>query len=410
MDTNKYEFEYSRINVYLCSLVFRNKNRTSHMRIKISNSLIFVCMLLTLMLTYVSSDEVTIERSGKSIELSGSILIEAQDDSLLFEANDGQLWIIKPEEVRVKQASETPADPITQEALEAELLKELPSGFRVLKKKHYVIAYQTEIAYAKWIAGLYESRLYPAFEKFWKRKKVDLVDEKHPLVIVIFANQEEYDRYVQRELGEPAGNMVAYYNLMTNRVAMFDLTAGQLGTTQADQRKIEEVLSNPRAIPMVATIIHEATHQLIFNRGMQQRLADTPLWLNEGLALYFEAPDLRSKRGWRTPGKINRPRLELFVQNYANRPADAIERMVTEDAQFQTAETGLVAYAEAWAFNHFLLTRMPNEFAAYLKHMTTHQPQVKVTPQQRLADFKKYFGEDLTSLERDFIKHIEKLR
>ena len=358
----------------------------------------------------VDADEVMLERSGKLIELAGEIVVEAQDHSLLFEANDGQLWIIKPEEVRLKQATETPADPISQEALEAELLKELPSGFRVLKKKHYVIAYQTELDYAKWIAGLYESRLYPAFEKFWKRKKVDLTDEQHPLVIVIFSNQQEYDRYVQRELGEPAGNMVAYYNLMTNRVAMFDLTAGQLGTAQADQRNIEEVLSNPRAIPMVATIIHEATHQLMFNRGMQQRLADTPLWLNEGLALYFEAPDLRSKRGWRSPGKLNQPRFELFVQNYANRTPDAIERMVTEDAQFQTAETALPAYADAWAFNYFLLKRKPREFAAYLKHMSTHQPQVKITPQQRLADFTRFFGEDLDKLERDFIKYIKKLR
>lgn len=368
------------------------------------------CILSVVFPHLAHADEITIERSGKSIELSGSILIEAQDHSLLFEANDGQLWITKPEEIRVKQPSEEPAAPISQEALEAALLKELPNGFRVLKKKHYVIAYQTELAYAKWIAGLYESRLYPAFEKFWGRKKVELTDEKYPLVIIIFANKPEYERYVIRELGELPGEMVAYYNLMTNRVAMYDLLADQFGGTQKDDRKIDEVLNNPRAIPMVATIIHEATHQLIFNRGMQQRLADTPLWLNEGLALFFEAPDLRSKRGWRTPGKMNQPRYDLFLRNYARRPADAIARMVTSDTEFQTAETGLSAYAEAWAFNHFLLNRRPKEFAAYLKYMSTHKPQVPVTPDQRLTDFKRHFGEDLDALERDFIKHMNKLR
>ena len=354
-----------------------------------------------------TADEVKIERS-KSIDLSGSILVEAQDESLLFEANDGQLWIIKPTEIRSKLKTAEPATPATHDELGSKLLEELPGDFRVLQKKHYLIAYQTEIAYAKWIAGLYESRLYPAFEKFWDRKKVELTETKYPLVIIIFANRPEYERYATRELGEPPGSTVAYYNLMTNRVAMFDLTADQ--AVAGDERKIDEILTDPRAIPMVATIIHEATHQLIFNRGLQQRLADTPLWLNEGLALFFEAPDLRSKRGWRTPGRINQPRLDLFISNYANRPADAIAKMVSDDTRFQTATTGLAAYADAWAFNYFLLKRKPKEFTAYLKHMSTHQPQVKVTAQQRLADFTQFFGEDLDSLERDFIKYMKKLR
>ena len=380
------------------------------MKFKITTSLTLVYVLLTFMLCYVSADEVTIERSGETIPLSGSILVEAQDQSLLFEANDGQLWIIKPTEVQSKLQTTEPAEPITHDQLGTKLLEELPGDFRILKKKHYVIAYQTELAYAKWIAGLYESRLYPAFEKFWDRKKVELTKSKYPLVIIIFANRPEYERYATRELGEPPGKTVAYYNLMTNRVAMFDLTADQLSNGQADDRKIDEILTDPRAVPMVATIIHEATHQLIFNRGMQQRLADTPLWLNEGLALFFEAPDLRSKRGWRTPGRINQPRLDLFISNYANRPADALIKMISDDTQFQTAETGLAAYADAWAFNYFLLKRKPREFAAYLKHMSTHQPQVKITPQQRLADFTRFFGEDLDKLERDFIKYIKKLR
>ena len=45
----------------------------------------------------------------------------------------------------------------------------------------------------------------------------------------------------------------------------------------------------------MATIVHEATHQIAFNCGMQQRYADIPLWLCEGMAVYFEAPDLASK-------------------------------------------------------------------------------------------------------------------
>ena len=65
---------------------------------------------------------------------------------------------------------------------------------------------------------------------------------------------------------------------------------------------------------MVATIIHEATHQLAFNRGLQARFADVPLWVSEGIALYFETPDLRNSRGWQTVGAVNRVRLDRFRQ------------------------------------------------------------------------------------------------
>ncbi len=357
------------------------------------------------------ADELTISRSGKSITLMGEILIEAQDDSLLFEANDGQLWTVKPDEVKTKKVNDTEVAAIEPEQLAEELLDELPDGFRILQMDHYLVAYQTEKVYARWIANLYEGRLYSAFEKFWRKKKVPLTETKYPLVTIIFSNKAEYERYVTRELGELPGSMVAYYNLMTNRVAMYDLLTDELGGSRpSDERKLNEVLSNPRAIPMVATIIHEATHQLIFNRGLQQRLADTPLWLNEGLALYFEAPDLRNRRGWRMPGRLNQPRFDLFAQNYSLRKANAIELMVTDDTPFQTAETGLAAYADAWAFNHFLLNRRAKEFAGYLQHMSKHKPLATVTTKQRLADFQKYFGDDLERLERDFIKYMRKLR
>ena len=75
----------------------------------------------------------------------------------------------------------------------------------------------------------------------------------------------------------------------------------------------------------MATIIHEATHQLAFNCGMQNRYADIPLWLSEGIAIYFETPDLRNKRGWRSIGSVNRVRLAEFRRYLRSRPSDSSE-------------------------------------------------------------------------------------
>lgn len=367
----------------------------------------------SLLITSVPADELRLNREVGIEQLTGEILIEARDGSLLFEANDGQLSILTAEQIEAKTEDNQPVAPITQDAMAEQLLAELPEGFRIYKTKHYVFAYQNNLAYAQWVAGLYDGHLYRGFEKFWdQRKKFELTEPPWPMAVVVFGSKLAYEQYVQRELGGPAGAMVAYYNLMTNRVAMYDLTSEHSGVSQPteDERHIREVLSNPRAIPMVATIIHEGTHQLMFNRGLQRRLGYAPLWLNEGIALFFETPDLKSSRGWRVPGKVNPPRMQLFIQNYRNRPADAIEKMIGDDEPFRNEQTGLASYADAWALNHFLLNRRSDEMVEYLKYTSSQPPLTEKTPAERLADFKKFFGDDLAKLEEDFIDYMRKLR
>lgn len=358
-----------------------------------------------------SGDQLKLTVGGVEVELEGDILIEARDQSLFFQENDGRIWFVKPEQILEKNEQDAPADPIAKKVLGERLLEELPDGFRIYETKHYVIAYQTEVAYARWVGGLYESRLYHAFETFWKkRKKFKLEKQKFPLVAIIFGSKVEYQRYVDRELG-PGQNMVAYYNIETNRVTMFDLTSENRNPNQPlNDRRIEAVLQNPAAVNMVATMIHEATHQLMFNRGLQTRFAESPLWLNEGLAMFFEAPDLRSKKGWQKPGLIFQQRLVRFRKYLATRPANSLETLITSDDRLRTQETALDAYAEAWAFNHFLLNRRSKQYIAYLEMMSAKKPLVEDSPETRLADFKNFLGDDLAKLDRDFIAYVRRLK
>ncbi len=205
--------------------------------------------------------------------------------------------------------------------------------------------------------------------------------------------------------------MVAYYNLQTNRVTMYDLTADLRNPNQPlNDRKIDQILQTPSAIPMVATIIHEGTHQLMFNRGIQTRFAESPLWLNEGLAIYFETPNLRSKRGWQTPGLVNDDRLFTFRNFYPRRAANSLAEMIKSDERLRNQETALDAYSEAWAFNHFLLNKHSETYVEYLKFMSEKKVLVEDSPTTRLADFQRFFGDDLRSLEDDFIEYLLNLR
>ena len=95
------------------------------------------------------------------------------------------------------------------------------------------------------------------------------------------------------------------------------------------------MLSQRAAVPLVATIVHEATHQIAFNCGLQTRLSDIPLWLCEGMAVYFEAPDLASSRGWRGIGRVNYPRLTTFRRNQPTWRRDTLVTMLADNQRFR---------------------------------------------------------------------------
>ena len=121
----------------------------------------------------------------------------------------------------------------------------------------------------------------------------------------------------------------------------------------------QSIANRPEAEAMVATIIHEATHQLAFNRGLQARYADVPLWVSEGIALYFETPDLRNSRGWQTVGAVNRVRLDRFRQYLNDRPTKSLESLMVNDHRFRDPRQAIDAYAEAWALTYFLIRQKP---------------------------------------------------
>ena len=115
-------------------------------------------------------------------------------------------------------------------------------------------------------------------------------------------------RAAKKEVGDASHSIVGYYNQLTNRITTYDITGSDSTDTTASQSSHSvgvKILQNPRASSLIATLVHEATHQLAFNAGLHVRLSPTPVWLSEGIATYFETPDLTNSRGWRSIGAIN---------------------------------------------------------------------------------------------------------
>jgi Protein of unknown function (DUF1570) len=364
------------------------------------------------------AEEVEFVQDGRSHKVRGRVVIEAGDGGILLEADDGTLWMIQRDEQRDRRPLDKPFKPLTHDELAERLLADLPTGFRVHTTPHYVVCYNTSRAYAQWTSSLLE-RLHKAFVNYWQKEGLELREPEFPLPVLVFADRQMYDALSRDDLPGGTGNIVGFYSLRSNRVNMFDLTGAEAvrgaagsrnaGLRRGSMREINQMLSQPAAVPLVSTIVHEATHQIAFNCGLQNRFADIPLWQCEGMAVYFEAPDLASTRGWRGIGRVNYPRLETFHRNLPNWNEDTLEQLLTTDKRFRNPETAIDAYADAWALNYYLIRFESQAYADYLKELAEKRPLIQDDPDQRLKDFRTHFG-DLRKLEQSFLRQMSRVK
>jgi hypothetical protein len=357
-------------------------------------------------------DYVTFRRDGKTVEIEGRLIVKAEDGGLLMQTRDGVLWAVLPEEKVKHEHDDRPFEPYSADELAKRLLSELPQGFKVRRTAHYVIFHDTSTAYAEWCGALFE-QLYRAFANFWSRKGFDLRQPEFPLAAIVFADKTSYLNFSKPELGEAGQSVVGYFALMTNRMTMYDLTGVEaLGLNVGHGRstaQINQVLSQPAAQQTVSTIVHEATHQIAFNCGLHARLSDCPVCFSEGIAMYFETPDLRSSKGWSGLGALNRLRLEQFQKYLAARPADSLAKLIRDDRRFRDTRKAADAYAEAWALTYFLLRQHPKQYIAYLSMLSKKKPLFMDDADERIDQFRKFFGE-LDALDAEFVRYIGRVR
>lgn len=353
-------------------------------------------------------DHVQFRHENKTKEVSGKVLLTAQDGGMMLLAPDGQIWTIQPDELVEHRRDDAPFKPLTAEEIAKNLLAELPEGFSYYATPHYVILYGTSREYAVWCGALFQ-RLYSAFTNFWSKKGFDLSEPQFPLVAIVFPSRQSYLQYAKKEAGEAAKSIIGYYNLKTNRMIMYDLSESNSsgrGRARSTAAQISQILSQPDAAWNVATVVHEATHQIAFNCGLHARFSDCPRWFSEGIAMYFETPDLNSSKGWKSIGRVNRPRLEQFQAFTRKRPADSLKQLLTNDKRFQDTAASTDAYAEAWAFNYFLINKYPKQYVDYLQTLSAKKPMVWDDAAARLHDFQEAFGRDLETLDREFVGYV----
>jgi len=324
--------------------------------------------------------------------LEAAVVTEAVDGGLLVELADQGYEILQPDAI-VRRDAGVAAPPEAPRSLGLRVRAGLPAGFEVHVTRHYVFCHETSRDYARWCGALFE-RLYDAFLNVWRQAGLEVEDPPRPLIVVIFADRRGYEAHAAHDLGAAADRVAGYYNMLTNRVTTYDLTGGA------------GAAGGGAAADLVATLVHEATHQMAFNCGLHRRLAPVPVWVSEGMATWFETPAPETIHGWRGVGMVNRPRLTRYLQTH--RPGD-LEAIVRDDDRFRQPDTALDAYAAAWALTRHLLDTRKPAYAAYQRTLAAKQPFGADSPARRLADFEAAFGVPPSDLEADVLKTMARL-
>lgn len=338
---------------------------------------------------------------------TGRVLVAAEDGGLLVQGQDGKLWTVEKPQLKERTALGEPFVLWETAELSKRLKEEFGPGFDVVTTKHYVICTNTSREYAKWCGMLFE-RLFDAFANYWKSRGLKLTEPEGPLVALVFATEAQFGKYATSDAGPDTATAKGYFSIRTNRIVLYDLTGrnGVVGNLPA-----AEINRRMAAAPFnLATVVHEATHQIAFNSGLHTRYADNPVWLSEGMAMFFEAPDLTSKSGWSTIGAVHPLRLRQFRDYLGKRrKSDSLRTLIQNDERLTGAETSGDAYAEAWALSFFLIKTRKE---AYVKYLATISKKPRLqwgTSEQRLADFAEHFGDSFEKLDREFLTYIARL-
>jgi len=371
---------------------------------------------------------------GKQFE--GRLEAKGHDACWLM-GRDGQLWAFELSRVESVRTIADHFHEFSSAELRDQLRRQLPKHFHIEGTGHFLICAEQN---NRKIGEICEET-YRTFRRYFSVRGFKISEPEFPLVVIVFPDRDAFVQYCRKDKLEPPAGMLGYYMRLTNRIALFDQGDSGLAAattnlpTSAGSQSLASLFdrhdSDRALLPagdqpggratmpvrfdaivegdLHSTIVHETTHQVAFNTGLHSRIAQTPKWVIEGLATMFEAPGIRDGvKSSPSMTRINRNRY-LWFENYLKsrrRPHSLKDFVGTDDLY---ASSTLDAYAEGWALTFFLAETRHGSYGRYLKSLVARNPLLVYTEDERMADFRKAFG-NLKSLEAEYVRFYENLR
>ncbi len=187
-------------------------------------------------------------------------------------ARDGAMFNFAPGTEKSFQKISHSFESYPATVLHGKLAAELGPKFEVTATPHFLVA--TTVGKNSAWAERFEE-MYKSFCMYFQVRGFELTEPEFPMIAIIHDTQQDFQHYAAREGVDINSNVLGFYLLNSNRVAMFDDRQ-----SKDHQKNWQQNMS---------TVVHEASHQTAFNTGIHSRWAPPPRWVAEGLGTMFEA-------------------------------------------------------------------------------------------------------------------------
>ncbi len=316
------------------------------------------------------------------------------EQQIFFLTRSGRLLEFAPDAATNFAPASGPFRGYTPAEMRGQLLREFGNGFEVSGGGRFLVVHpagQQDV----W-APRFEA-LQRSFAHYFAARGMKPPEPRFPLVAVVFAKQADFARYATAEGNHASGSMLGYYSPASNRIVMFDITAGQGKSNSTDWTTNAE------------TIIHEALHQAAFNGGLHNRFGQTPRWVAEGLGTLFEARGVWSSQQYPAAAdRVNRGQLAAFRRYLPRRKSSALAELIAADRGFEVDTPG--AYAEAWALTYYLSETEPKKYFQYLQRTAATKSFEAYRGPERLRDFTEIFGGNFELLNARMLRQLAAIK
>jgi hypothetical protein len=223
------------------------------------------------------------------------------------------------------------------------------------------------------------------YHRYFETRGWRLRTPDFPLCVTVLPSKADFDRYCQQQLGHAMPNLMACYFPKSNRCVLFEVGGGTATTDWSETER---------------TIVHEAVHQLAYNTGIHERLANSPQWVDDGLATMFEEPAVFDPRASSRAleARINAQqlsRLRPLAADAVRFEAQLSDLIQSNDMFKRDPQT---AYALSWALTFYLAERMSNQYGNYTQSMARLAKLQLYGPAERQRDFQRAFETDVSLL------------
>jgi hypothetical protein len=296
---------------------------------------------------------------------SGLALVWQSPDALVLQP-DGRLSTFPIQAAKKVQWQKGEFKPLNAADMIGALRREFSDSLEITTTANYIVAHPRGL---QWWAHSFE-RTYREFEVYFSTRGFKIRTGRFPLVAIVFPDQSEFLQYMQRDRGDQSRELLGYYSVASNRIALFNSKDGQLE----------------------ATIRHEAAHQVAYNVGLHSRVNHSPRWVIEGLGVLMEVDG---------GGELRHPSMESYLRTQvpeADKLAQAIADLVSDDRLFD--QDPHFAYAVSWAMTHYLAQRRSSHYVRYLERLVRYPALTPYRRDHRERDFAVEFSIDPQQLAR----------